>query len=246
MQPKTIAIAFFDVLGTEERSFSRPLSMLVRAAKLLARIARRDRGRFVIDAVSGAQQQEDGTVVSPTSLYTFDPEFDYRSDSIIIWSIFDRARIFHFCDACADFFCDVLEQRIPLRGGIAVGVGYMDKNSGIYVGRPLAEAVRVEAAQAWIGVSFGPSFTNEPHRRSLLPEHVLEFTAHRKSGHPWIPGQVLDWPRRWRSRYGTSPAEAIRDMNTDARYSAYYEMTLKFIELSATRALHPLHQLQRV
>lgn len=127
--------------------------MLVRAAKLLAKIARRERGRFVIDAVTGAQQQEDGSVVSPTSLYTFDPEFDYRSDSIILWSIFDRARIFHFCDACVDFFCDVLEQRIPLRGGIAVGVGYMDKESGIYVGQPLAEAVRVETAQAWIGVS---------------------------------------------------------------------------------------------
>ena len=200
----------------------------------------------MIDAVSGAQEQEDGSVVSPVRLGTFDPESDYRSDSIILWSIFDRARVFHFCDACADLFCDVLEQRIPLRGGIAVGMGYMEKGAGIYVGQPLAEAVRVEAAQAWIGVSFGPSFATEAYRRSLFPEHVTEFTAHRKPGHSCIPGQVLDWPRKWRSRYGTSPAGAISDMNTDERYSAYYEKTMKFSELTEGRALPHMHQLRRV
>ncbi len=236
MSEQPVVIAFLDVLGSEDRMLAgrRPDPQLVRALEQLVEITDHRRDCLIIDGTVDAREMDDGSVVSGTALAVLVVEVDRFTDAAILWSIFDKARFWTFCDLLAECFCQIVHNGIPLRAGVAVGSAHMDTRLRVYVGRPLAEAVRVEKAQGWVGVSFGPSFAREPFSRLLKHEHVLRFAAHRKPGHSnWIPGIVLDWPRKWRAMYGTGPERKLAAMNVDPKHSTYYDLAIKFAEYSA-------------
>ena len=161
-----------------------------------------------------------------------DVEHELTSDSIFLWCSYSSFHFPPFCGLLLEFFCDVLELSLPLRGGVAVGEADMDKAIRTYLGPALNEAASVEAAQEWVGVSFGPSFAHPPYNW-FEPEQALVYRAHRKPGkEDLVPGAVLDWPRKWRGTRRTPAEQVIAQHNTDPNYSRYYENTGWFIEFS--------------
>jgi hypothetical protein len=48
----------------------------------------------------------------------------------------------------------------------------------------------------------------------------------------FVPGAVLDWPRKWRDSGRKPSCQIINQMNTDTKYSVYFENTLRFVEYS--------------
>lgn len=235
--PKTV-LALFDVLGFEDRLRSDGLPRLVDAYRELAAVVRKRRDCLIIDAMAEARELDDGSVLSVPAIGVLVVEQAFFSDTIVLWAIFDRARFWTFCDICAEFFCTVLHLGMPLRGGIAVGDAHMDRRTKTYLGYPLVEAARVEKAQRWIGVSFGPSFTGDPFRRYLRPDQTMYFTEHRKAdadAGQFIPGVVLDWPRKWRKVFRESPCRHLAQLNRKPPYDSYYRTSIRFAELSDQR-----------
>lgn len=68
---------------------------------------------------------------------------ELTSDSIFVWCSYSAFHFPPFCGLLLEFFCEVLELGIPLRGGIAVGEADMDKETHTYLGAPLNEAASV-------------------------------------------------------------------------------------------------------
>lgn len=230
---REVMIGFFDALGSSARMESYPLTPTVKILEILADLTREERSCLIIDAMVDAQELDDGTIRSGAALGILDVQNDSFSDSALIWAIFDRARFWTFCEIISEFFCIALKEGIPLRGGISVGQAHMDRSKSIYVGRPMAEVVKVEKSQQWIGVSFGPSFLQEPQIHLFRKEHVLEFSQHRKEGKTGdVSTLVLDWPRKWRKLYSESPIKKLQSLNRDSKYSKYYELAIKFCEKS--------------
>lgn len=220
-------IALLDVLGFENRLRSRGLdSLLVDYGKLTAIVDRMD-GCLCV----GSVPSEDGTR-SPAVGYLA-TEQAYFSDTILLWCDYDVFRLPAFCQMCSDLFAECLELGLPVRGGIGVGEAHMDKDSGVFVGQPLVEAARVEAAQMWLGVSFGPSFASEPYSSCFDPRTVLAYAAHRKPGtEARVPGMVLDWPRRWRESRHRDVRAILSAMDCDPAFHPYYDHTLRFVDFS--------------
>ncbi len=236
MKNRDYIIALFDILGTEARQSDRPLSSIVPEFELFAELAQEDRDRFMIDATVNPQRHADGSISTGVAFGTHHVEAEVFSDTNFLWCVFDLWRLELFCETCAEFFCQALHNRIPLRGGIAAGPAHMDREKRVFVGKPLTEAARVEKAQLWVGVSFGPSFAEDPFNACLPRRHVLHFGAHRRPGHSdLIPGIVLDWPRKYRDMYGESPEQALAQLNTDREHSQYYNLALAFVRYSAER-----------
>jgi len=226
-------VALFDVLGFGERVRSYGLRNLTLAYNQLTQVVRRRRNCLIIDATIPLGESEEGYPITGTALAELVVNKTYFSDTILFWAIYDRARFWTFCSICAEFFCEVLNMRIPLRGGISLGEAYMNNRTRTYLGYPLVEADRVEKTQLWLGVSFGPSFAEYPFKHYFRAEHVLYYTAHRKPGNTqYIPGFVLDWPRQWRKMYTHSLYEHLAGMNINPKYQDYYLRAIQFAELS--------------
>lgn len=219
-------VAFFDVLGFKNRLLRDGLPKLKEAyATLQAAVAKIDERMMLNCAVP----VEGGRAAAFGML---DVDQDLRTDGIFLWCSYSSFHFPPFCGILLEFFCEVLELGIPLRGGVAVGDAHMDKANRAYLGAPLNEAVDVEKAQTWIGVSFGPSFAKPPYNW-FEPDQALAYRAHRKPEKAdLIPGAVLDWPRKWRDTRRKSAEQIIQQMNTDPKYSIYYENTRRFIEFS--------------
>ncbi len=240
MAEKPTTVALFDVLGFEERLRSDGIRNLVTAYKQLTEVLERfDGGRLVVDAAMPLDGplpifHPDGSVQTGSALYSLDVKHAYFSDTLLLWADFDPIRIRPFCELCADFFCEALHLGMPVRGAIAVGDAYMNTSEKIYIGYPVVEAARVEKAQKWIGMSFGPSFMESNFKGTFWCELLSWYTAHRKPGYSeYVPGLVLDWPRRWRNMYKEDPCRILAAMDKKPKFSIYYEHSIRFAQLSA-------------
>lgn len=239
MNENTYIIAYFDILGTEANQKVLPLATLVSQIEQFSELGLRNRSRLVIDGMVNPKLNPDGSITAGSAIGVHHVDTEIFSDTNIFWCIFDHRRLQLFCETCSEFFCQALNKRIPLRGGIAVGPAHMDKEKRVFVGLPLTEAARVEKAQLWVGVSFGPSFTDKPFKTSLPIDQVLFFSAHRKSGYSQlIPGIVLDWPRKFKNMFNKTPIRILSELNTENKYSDYYEHAIKFVELSDERYIN--------
>jgi len=230
-QPQEIIFAFFDVLGFSERLRNIGLEAIYALYKELIEIVRKTAGgRMVLSAVPAGG---DNSGLVPTMGY-FLIEHTYFSDTIMLWGRYNLATTLPFYDLCNDFFCEAIKRNLPLRGCITFGEAIMDKENGIFLGEPIIEAALGEAAQSWIGVSFGPSL--DKSRYSWLGDlrMVLPFSMQIKKGKEKFVEQIaLDWPRKWRSKYNTDPMNNINALNTNPAVSHYYETTNSFIDFSS-------------
>lgn len=228
--PKVIAL--LDVLGFESLLRGRGLEkMLADYAKLTA-IVEKMEGCLCIAPLPN----RDGT--SNVGVGYLALERAFFSDTFLIWSDYDEFKLPAFCQMCSDFFCQSIELRLPIRGGIAVGDAHMDSKTGVFMGIPLVEAARVESAQRWLGISFGASFAKEPYNHFADVRTLLPYRAHHKSEPKYdglLPGMVLDWPRHWRESRKNDVRPALKSMDTDASFSPYYVNTLSFVDFSESK-----------
>jgi hypothetical protein len=158
----------------------------------------------------------------------------YFSDTILFWMRYEPIKAQFFTRVMADLVCNGLELGLPLRGSIAVGEAVLDGESGVFLGQPLVEAARVEKEQRWIGVSFGPSL-RPPDFYRFYPFMVQQYRSHYKdTAGVLATGMVLDWPRYWRETRKTDPCVVISALDSDSRFSSYYQSTSAFVDYSET------------
>jgi len=165
--------------------------------------------------------------------------YQYFSDTIILWTPMLPEFISPFCARCADVICESIMMGLPLRGAISAGSAILNKNKGVFLGAPVIEAARVENQQNWIGVSFGPSFTDPSFQLSLHPDLLIQnYTNHFKQVdgfNKYISLMTLDWPKRARDRkIDDQIIQQILLLKNKAPIDKqeYYDHTLSFIHHS--------------
>ncbi len=218
-------MALFDVLGFEDRVGRFSLEEVHGQYKDLLAIARTKGSHAFLNA----RPAGDGTMVP--FIGAIDIEQDYFSDTILLWTRFNALTLKPFLHMCSSLMCETLQAELPLRGAVAIGHAIMDKSSRTYLGQPLVEAARAEKAQRWIGLGFGPSFSN---RRDVpfSADLVRPYTKHRKAGCTDLPGLVVDWPRAWRQEHRSSAIPVLERLAGRGKVPEYYRCTIEFVRHS--------------
>ncbi|MGZ5435670.1 MAG: hypothetical protein ACXWID_09405 [Pyrinomonadaceae bacterium] len=224
-----MVLALFDVLGFSERVRRIGLDAIYRHYDELINLVRaKAGGKVVISALPTG----DGGMVPVSGWLLI--EHTYFSDTILLWCPYHPAMSIPFFDVCLDFVCEALARELPIRGCISFGEAIMDRKLGVFLGNPIVEAARGEAAQSWLGVSFGPSLDTPEFSYLGDLRMVLPFDQQIKQDKgDLVTPLALDWPRRWRDKFQTDPISQLNSLDVDLRFSAYYETARHFCAFSA-------------
>lgn len=242
MEQKNIVLAFFDILGTSKLLSSGELQRIYGYYVKMAELCSDTTVPILLKNVLYGKKELVNLIGEQKPFVILQTELKnaFFSDTFIIWSEIDgpsQIILTAFFEKCAIIFCEALKQMIPLRGTISVGTAVMDEEQKIFLGKPLAEAAKGEVCQNWLGMGFGKSFRAF---HSFDTRYVLPYSLHRKTdkkeSSALLNEYVLDWPRWWREHesecgYGNIYS-AISKMNTDSKFSQYYEYCLRFYEYS--------------
>jgi len=156
------------------------------------------------------------------------------SDTILLWAPLVQHFIAPFLARCADMVCEALQMGLPLRGAVAVGRAVMHRTSGTFIGQPIVEAAKLEQAQDWLGVTLGASMLAADVACEFDPTLVVPYRVPFKRRRINFPTSLaLDWPNRFRARYGIDPSESIALINRSPAHSIYYDNAQKFATYSA-------------
>ncbi len=156
------------------------------------------------------------------------------SDTVVLWVPLVQHFIAPFIARCADLVCEALQIGVPLRGALAVGRAVLHARSSTFVGSPIVEAAKLEQAQDWMGVCIGPSMLAADVSREFDPTLILRYDVpFKKKRVPVASGLALDWPRRFTSRYGKAPSEALEAFDASPAHHKYYANAIKFAEFSS-------------
>lgn len=105
------------------------------------------------------------------------------SDTYIFFSQDDSAASFASVEATArHFFLALVQKGIPLRGAMAFGELYVDKENDIFFGKALVEAYRFGEHQDWIGFLLTPSTVDQMKAVGLPAQKRINY---RWSKIPW-------------------------------------------------------------
>jgi len=222
-------IGLFDVLGFSDLCKLGTIKLLAVYQELIDKVVAKKDEDFRCFTL-----MKIGDVKVP-ALGSLPVRYVYFSDTILLWAPLVEYLVEPFAARCSDMIIEGLNLGIPFRGSITIGGAIMNKQKNIFLGQPLIEADRLEKAQNWIGVSFGPSSTHPIYQDSLGHNFVIQYyTKHFKSGKEDLISQmVLDWPRRMRERY--KPEETIaklNEMKNNTGKKIYYDNALDFIYYS--------------
>jgi hypothetical protein len=221
-EAKEYMIAMFDVLGFKSLFPVPGLDEMYRRYETLTAFVREPKSGYDIDPIGGF-----------VAVGHLEVQCAYFSDTFLYWTPYSFPALRSFCTTCSEALCRGIEIGLPLRGAIAVGQAIMDHPKATYLGQPIIEAAKVEGAQNWIGVAFGPSFYDPADKNQFFLDTILPYRSHRKPKcDDLINGCVLDWPRHWRHTRSGVAATAVQSLNTQPEFSIYYDTTLRFIEFS--------------
>ena len=253
MEHKEYFVAFFDVLGFEDKLNTLGLDKMINKYELLISVVSKyneAHRRLKEKKLHGAFWAADGGV-----MVTYEIRGAYASDSIIIWAqrelggagmITGKGNDMKFvrppvpCDAflniCNEILCQSIEVGLPLRGALAMGKAHISEEKHIYLGLPFVETARLEKGQEFIGSSPCRSFNEQP----IPPNYILPYKSHLKENAAnQTSGSVLDWPRHWRDTRDSDASEFITDMYEEAggenlpeSVKIKYKNTLKLIVFS--------------
>ncbi|GHV05361.1 hypothetical protein FACS1894217_02110 [Clostridia bacterium] len=225
-----ITVCIFDILGVSSHLDSNNIDEIWEFYNTFANIASSTYDSVSFDVLSITEK------VHSTD-HWYDSFIDiihhaYFSDTFMFWTINHLSSIHKLVEICQDVFCRALEMQIPLRGCISSGEAIMDDEKLIYVGQPIVESARGENAQNWIGFAYGDSFRKGLHWdcKTFLPYHRHVKKEHKNA--MFLSPFVVDWPRHWREHYKEDIRDVLRKMDTDSRFSSYYENALKFVRFS--------------
>lgn len=237
-------LALFDVLGFSDRLAAMGLPRIYAIYRELADLldGMKEPGAFGFwvptdfDGNVEAQYEKaargEGSRWAPAASVNGNPGVAYFSDTIMLWMPYDPVRCGAFVDLSIHFFCRALNLGMPLRGALAIGDLHMDPSRGIFLGRPIIEGARAEAAQSWCGYSLGPSFRRYP---CIVPaDRFRDYTDHIKPGREEAVLPIgVDWTWHWRD---TFPATSLASLAAAFRRKPddpYWTATLSFAEASA-------------
>lgn len=232
-------LAVFDVLGFSALLKDKGLSEISALyARLIAEAVTKEAMRtYTIVRFSETQK---GSVLGALPV-----RHAHFSDTIFLWVPLVQHFIAPFLARCADMVCEALKMGLPLRGALAVGPAIMHSRTGTFVGAPVVEAAKLEQSQDWLGVSLAASMLAADVSREFDPHLVVPYAVPFKKRKARVSADLaLDWPSRFRARYGTDPIDAIRAVDTSPLHHVYYENAVKFAQFSAgpifrSDGLHP-------
>ena len=93
------------------------------------------------------------------------------SDSFIFYSPGDNAKDFSAVQqASRHFFLSLIQKEIPVRGALACGEVYADKDNNIIFGKGLLEAYKYAENQDWIGFILTTSAEKQMEAVNLNPQ----------------------------------------------------------------------------
>ena len=96
-----------------------------------------------------------------------------------------------------------------------------------------SEAANLEKGQNWMGLTLGKSAVWGAFLAQIHPHCLIEYPPPMKPEFAkYCSPIVMDWPRRWRDKHGECPASHLRALNTDPRFSLYWENTIALAEHS--------------
>lgn len=227
---KEIVLAFFDILGSSKRLMNNEYQKVYEFYQYMVKLCSDTEVALSTPGAFHNIPQYDVLVMHPMHHAFF-------SDTFILWveyREFPPIGIAGFYEKCSIIFIEALKKGIPLRGSIAKGTAIMDEENKLYLGKPLAEAAKSESEQQWLGVGLTSSieYSQLSEMKYLFPyqEHI------KQNSESLFNGAVLNWPRYFRETENCEPDSYIDKMNTDSKYSLYYEITNKFITFSKEHA----------
>lgn len=250
------AVGIFDVLGFKNKFAQLGLQEITaRYAALIDIVVKRDEHQeemrtFFPNMKEAPYWCAGGEILLMTKVY-----MAYASDTLLVWTNYTWTELHQrndeeleglsedpthdwlflpvpcdpLLDICNELICRSLQAGLPLRGALAVGDAILDKERRIFLGEPIIEANLLEKGQKFIGAGMCNSFVDQtiPRRFTLsFNKQLKESTENCASG------LILDWPRHWRNTRSVDVKEVIDSMNTDAKFSDYYENTLASINQS--------------
>ncbi len=238
-------VALFDILGFESRLVDLGLNcMYEKYQKLINIIDENNKKQELLKSANlyGRFWAQDG------QFEVYEIKGAYASDSIIIWAnrIIEGGGIRfangsfgnppispnHFLNICNELICCSLEIGLPLRGAVSVGKAIIIENRNIFLGFPFVEVARLEKRQTTIGAT--PCKAFQLGHRGLNPYLLLPYEKHLKSfsDREQTFGAVLDWPRRWRESRDVDVRKVVKGLDSDVRFSKYYNDTIELIDFS--------------
>jgi hypothetical protein len=109
----------------------------------------------------------------------------------------------------------------------------LHRYSSTYLGDPIVEAARLEAAQDWVGLTLAPSSHWNEFVAELNPNQILEYDPPLKQNYddakPFI---CVDWPRTWRESRKTSPSGHLEKMISAPEFEKYFRNAIDFCDFS--------------
>ncbi len=217
-------VALFDLLGFEAKLKDVGLaSMYAKYQEIIHRALMPSvaQDKYSVAAGMFAGELREGYLKLPI-------RYAYFSDTLLTWVPLHNAFVGTFLDRCSSLFCNALEMGFPLRGAISVGEVVFHKKTNTYLGEPLVEAARLEAAQNALGVALGASVRDI----SFPPNRVQRYDPPVKAGkEPLLSGLALDWPRFWRDFRTGSPVEKLLELRV-SNFSKYYDNAIEFVRYS--------------
>jgi hypothetical protein len=223
---RLVFLAFFDILGTSKLISSGQTCKVLELYEYITKLVSERHNRMCLGREIVGNSEAIPVVFSQ---YIWEAHF---SDTFILWSNADgEPRFPPFLDACMDIFCKALVQEIPLCGCISIGNAVMNSKTAQYVGEPLRESAKGEAAQRWIGASFGKSSYHYPCYESAM---YIPYSKHIKAGgQEDISLYALDWPRYWREHIPEhNVLDVLNRMDDQPDFTSYYTNTVDFVKFS--------------
>lgn len=226
-QEKEIVLAFFDILGSSKRLMNNEYQKVYEFYQYMVKLCSETEVPLSHPGFWNNAPDKEILILHPMHHAFF-------SDTFILWveyNEFLQPRMGGFYEKCSNIFIESIKKGIPLRGSIARGAAIMDEENKLFLGKPLVEAAKAETAQQWLGIGITKSCEDiyPTEARYLFP-----FCEHIKEGkESLLSVTVLDWARYFReTENGDDPTPYINKMNTDDKFSTYYEITKKYIQSS--------------
>jgi len=148
----------------------------------------------------------------------------------------EKAEVYLFCLRMQEFLDLCITKYLPIRGGISIGLVKARKDLGksslnYLAGLAVAQAVRMEAVQEWIGVSFVAPAQIEPEVRPRYCS-LLEWLSSRN------PSPIVRWDVPTKDGLAATyaiPCHRIRDAMDKTTESRDFEKTKKRSEANKYR-----------
>ena len=236
-EEKDIILAYFDILGTSKRLEKGSLQEVYDFYQYMVKLCSDDEIPMAIpNRLAHLRNLPElrnllGGYQSPFLVISFPLKHAFFSDTFILWVEYDnftQATLDGFAERVNIIFCEALKRKIPIRGLVTRGKAIMDEENKLYLGLPIVEAARTESVQEWLGISLGNSCKGSVFLN--IQDTTIPYDAHIKEGKEnTVSELVLDWPKWWREHESISALQIIDEMNTDPKYSKYYDNTKRFV-----------------